>query len=77
MNENYYSYTDDTKSNLAAFDNTAVSGNGMSISGGLKHTVYAGSFAPNGKQSNYGKRAVTGRRSGARRISVRPAQDHE
>ncbi len=26
---------------------------------GVKHTVYAGSFAPNGKQSNYGKRAVT------------------
>jgi nucleoside-diphosphate-sugar epimerase len=26
---------------------------------GVKHTVYAGSFAPNGKQSNYGNRAVT------------------
>jgi nucleoside-diphosphate-sugar epimerase len=26
---------------------------------GIKHTVYAGSFAPNGKQSNYGNRAVT------------------
>jgi nucleoside-diphosphate-sugar epimerase len=26
---------------------------------GVKHTVYAGSFAPNGKQSNYGDRAVT------------------
>jgi nucleoside-diphosphate-sugar epimerase len=26
---------------------------------GVKHTVYAGSFAPNGKQSNYGHRAVT------------------
>ena len=26
---------------------------------GVKHTVYAGSFAPNGKQSNYGKRPVT------------------
>jgi len=25
---------------------------------GVKHTVYAGSFAPNGKQSNYGDRAV-------------------
>jgi nucleoside-diphosphate-sugar epimerase len=25
----------------------------------VKHTVYAGSFAPNGKQSNYGDRAVT------------------
>jgi hypothetical protein len=25
----------------------------------VKHTVYAGSFAPNGKQSNYGNRAVT------------------
>jgi nucleoside-diphosphate-sugar epimerase len=26
---------------------------------GVKHTVYAGSFAPNGKQSNYGDRPVT------------------
>jgi len=26
---------------------------------GVKHTVYAGSFAPNGKQSNYGNRPVT------------------
>jgi nucleoside-diphosphate-sugar epimerase len=26
---------------------------------GVKHTVYAGSFAPNGKQSNYGDRDVT------------------
>jgi nucleoside-diphosphate-sugar epimerase len=26
---------------------------------GVKHTVYAGSFAPNGRQSNYGNRAVT------------------
>jgi len=26
---------------------------------GVKHTVYAGSFAVNGKQSNYGDRAVT------------------
>src|SRR5215813_7116881 len=26
---------------------------------GVKHTVYAGSFAPYGKQSNYGERAVT------------------
>jgi nucleoside-diphosphate-sugar epimerase len=26
---------------------------------GVKHTVYAGSFAPNGKQANYGDRAVT------------------
>src|SRR5215475_3607432 len=26
---------------------------------GVKHTVYAGSFALNGKQSNYGNRAVT------------------
>ena len=26
---------------------------------GVNHTVYAGSFAPNGKQSNYGDRAVT------------------
>jgi nucleoside-diphosphate-sugar epimerase len=26
---------------------------------GVKHTVYAGSFAVNGKQSNYGNRAVT------------------
>ena len=26
---------------------------------GVKHTVYAGSFAPNGRQSNYGDRAVT------------------
>jgi nucleoside-diphosphate-sugar epimerase len=26
---------------------------------GVRHTVYAGSFAPNGKQSNYGDRAVT------------------
>jgi nucleoside-diphosphate-sugar epimerase len=26
---------------------------------GVKHTVYAGSFAPNGRQSNYGERAVT------------------
>jgi nucleoside-diphosphate-sugar epimerase len=26
---------------------------------GVKHTVYAGSFAPNGRQSNYGDRAVS------------------
>ena len=26
---------------------------------GVKHTVYAGSFAVNGKQANYGERAVT------------------
>src|SRR5215813_6398770 len=26
---------------------------------GVKHTVYAGSFAPNGKQANYGDRPVT------------------
>ena len=26
---------------------------------GVKHTVYAGSYAPNGKQSNYGNRTVT------------------
>jgi nucleoside-diphosphate-sugar epimerase len=26
---------------------------------GVKHTVYAGSFAPNGKQSNYGDRLVS------------------
>lgn len=26
---------------------------------GVKHTVYAGSFAPNGKQSNYGEREVS------------------
>jgi nucleoside-diphosphate-sugar epimerase len=26
---------------------------------GVNHTVYAGSFAPNGKQSNYGERAVS------------------
>ena len=26
---------------------------------GVTHTVYAGSFAPNGRQSNYGDRAVT------------------
>jgi nucleoside-diphosphate-sugar epimerase len=26
---------------------------------GVRHTVYAGSFAPNGRQSNYGERAVS------------------
>ena len=44
---------------------------------GVKHTIFAGSFAPHGKQPNYGNRAVTEEDAVRRGTSVRPTQDHE